>query len=133
MSNDTLSDSLTMIRNAQAAGHKQVSLRSVSATKDLLNVLKSEGFIESYATKSAEAGSFDKIEVFLKYMSTGEPVISSAVRMSKPGRRFYCGWENIPHVKNGLGIAVVSTSEGVMSDREARRRKVGGEIWALVG
>lgn len=131
MSNDSVSDVLTRIRNAQRAGHKVVQLPVSNVAKGLVDLLKQEGFVDGFATKETE--SFPVIEVYLKYLSSGEPVIGKATRVSKPGRRVYMGWEEIPLVKNGLGIAVVSTSQGLMSDREARKRKVGGEVWALVG
>lgn len=133
MSNDAISDSLTRIRNAQRAGHKVVKLNAYKPVKAFVEVLKVEGFIDGYeVTHDVEAG-FDVLTVFLKYFGAGEPVIKAASRVSKPGRRVYSHCEDLPRVKHSLGISVVSTSQGVMSDREARRRKIGGEVLALIG
>ena len=132
MSNDTISDVLTRIRNAQNAGHRLVSVPASKAAKNLLEVLKNEGFIDTYETKKDEETGFDNLSVFLKYYDNGHPVISSARRMSKPGQRQYRSVDELPRVSSGLGISIISTSQGVMSDREARRRKIGGEVIALI-
>jgi small subunit ribosomal protein S8 len=112
----------------------------------VLDVLKREGFIEAFQLKKPDEAAkgkkgakvrglrrFPEYEVHLKYYSSGEPVIRQIVRVSKPGRRVYLGSADLPKVMGGLGISVISTPEGVLSDREARRKKIGGEILALVG
>jgi len=124
---------LTRIRNAQRAGHKAVVLPAIQASLRLIELLKSEGFIESFKVDHNKDTGFEQCTVVLKYFSSGEPVIGRATRVSSPGRRVFCGADKIPTVKNGLGIAVISTSMGLMSDRQARSQKVGGEIWATIG
>ena len=133
MVNDSIADLLTRIRNAQRAGHRGVRVSAFGTNRRILEVLKDEGFIESFSAQKNTASNVDEFEVVLKYFSSGEPVMGRIARISKPGRRVYCECEKLPVVKNGLGIAIVSTSEGVMSDREARRRKIGGEVWAHIG
>lgn len=132
MANDSIADVLTRIRNAQSAGHKVVKIPSSKGAKNLLNVLKSEGFIDTYEAAKDEETSFEVITVFLKYYDTGLPVISVAKRVSKSGQRQYRGVDGLPKVSSGLGISIVSTSSGVMSDREARKRKIGGEVLAII-
>lgn len=132
MANDTIADVLTRIRNAQSAGHRVVKVPSSKSAKSLLNVLKSEGFIDTFETAKDEESAFESLNVFLKYYDTGLPVISMAKRVSKSGQRQYRGVDALPKVSSGLGISIVSTSQGVMSDREARKRKIGGEVIALI-
>lgn len=132
MVNDWISDALTRIRNAQRAGHKVVAIPASRMVQSLIEVLKHEGFIESFEREAGDDG-FDKITVYLKYFSNGEPVIRQARRMSSPGRRLYSPVDTLPRVKSSLGISIVSTSQGVMSDREARKRGIGGEVLAIVG
>lgn len=132
MTTDTIADLLTRIRNAHQARHKSVVVPDSKASKNVLNVLKDEGFIESYSVRKDAFGSFNGIDIVLKYYRNGEPAISTAKRASSPGRRLYRQTNAIPKVENGLGIAIISTSQGVMSDREARRKKVGGEVLALI-
>ena len=132
MVNDTIADTLTRIRNAQIAGHKVVKIPQSKAAKSLLAVLKEEGFIDTFEAAKAEGSSFETLTVFLKYYDNGVPMISMCKRVSKPGQRQYRGVDSLPRVASGLGISVVSTSQGVMSDREARKKKIGGEVLALV-
>jgi small subunit ribosomal protein S8 len=132
MTNDTIADVLTRIRNAQVAGHKVVKVPVCRSAKNLLEVLKSEGFIDTYETVKEEGVTFDVINVFLKYYDNGAPVIATAKRVSKPGQRQYRSVDGLPKVSSGLGISIISTSQGVMSDREARKRKIGGEVLAIV-
>lgn len=132
MANDTIADVLTRIRNAQSAGHRVVKVPSSKSAKSLLNVLKSEGFIDTFEPAKDEESAFESLNVFLKYYDTGLPVISMAKRVSKSGQRQYRGVDALPKVSSGLGISIVSTSQGVMSDREARKRKIGGEVIALI-
>lgn len=135
MTNDTVADVLTRIRNGQKALHKSVIMPVSKMTKNLLDILQEEGFIENYELSDGASKVLKnrKFSVFLKYYESGLPVITIAKRMSKPGRRHYVQHDELPKVLNGLGIAVVSTSSGLMSDKEARKRKIGGELVALVG
>ena len=132
MATDTIADLLTRIRNAQRAGHKSVTIPVFKAGKNVLEVLKKEGFIEGYQEKAGALGDFDGIDVLLKYFRTGEPVISRAQRVSTSGQRRYARSDKMPKVNNRLGISILSTSQGVMSDREARKRKIGGEVLAFI-
>ena len=133
MTTDLIADALTRIRNAQSAHHKSVRVLKSKAAKLALEVLKKEGFVQGYTEKTDEQSPFGGYEVALKYYSSGEPLISQARRVSKPGKRVYTAAEDLPKVFSGLGISIVSTSQGVMSDREARKRGIGGEVWASVG
>lgn len=133
MVNDPIADLLTRIRNAQRAGHRNVTVPASKMAERILAVLRKEGFIDGYETKKTEGEKFSKYTVFLRYYSSGRPVINKAERVSTPGARQYSASTKLPKVLSGLGISVVSTSQGVMSDREARKRKIGGEIIALVG
>lgn len=132
MMTDPIADLLTRIRNAQMRGHKAVAVRCSKAGERVLNVLKKEGFISGFEKRDDSENQFGSFEVFLKYAPNGRPGIRSSVRVSKPGRRVYVKAEKLPMVHCGLGIAIVSTSQGVFSDREARRLKVGGELLAYV-
>ena len=132
MLTDLIADLLTRIRNAQRAGHKVADVRSSKMTERVLSVLQKEGFIESYEAKSSDSPTEAYYRVFLKYYSSGRPMIGTARRVSRPGKRVYTRSEKLPRVHAGLGIAIISTSQGVMSDREALRRKIGGEVVAVV-
>ncbi|MCI5064955.1 30S ribosomal protein S8 [bacterium] len=132
MLTDTLADTLTRIRNGQRAGHQSVRVRSSRMIKAFLQVLQEEGFIAGYRTEKDESGKFDEVEVALRYLADGAPAILDMQRASKPGRRWYTKGTDVPQVEHGLGLAVISTSRGVMADRKARREKIGGEILAFV-
>ena len=132
MKTDSIADLLTRVRNAQRAGHKSVRVLKSNLGARVLEVLKVEGLIDHVETKMDAEDKFEEFEVFLKYYSSGQPAISLIRRVSKPGKRVYSGVTDIPRVESGLGISIVSTSQGVMSDREARRRKIGGEVLAVV-
>jgi len=132
MVTDTIADLLTRIRNGQRAGHKMVKVSSSKMTKRLLEVLKDEGFIGSFKPSADTEGKFETIDVHLKYYGSGEPVIATASRISTPGKRIYKSADELPKIHAGLGISIVSTSQGVMSDREARKRKIGGEVLAQI-
>lgn len=134
MVNDQLSDLLTRIRNAQRAGHKSATVINCALNRRVLEVLKTEGLIEGYEDIEKDDGTkSNQLRVGLKYFSSGKPLISQIDRVSKPGCRKYAAMDNLPKVMSGLGIAVVSTSKGVVSDREARKLRVGGEVLAVVG
>jgi small subunit ribosomal protein S8 len=133
MVTDPIADLLTRIRNAQRAGHKSANVPASKMVERVLNILKSEGFIESFELKQDEETTFKHYNIWLKYYESGDPVIGMARRISKSGRRVYAGSDKLPRVSGGLGISIISTSQGVMSDREARKKKVGGEVIALIG
>lgn len=127
---DPIADMLTLIRNANAALHETVEI-PVSRTKAaVLEILKEEGFIKSVET--VENGKYNVLKVTLKYGSNNEKVITGIKRISKPGLRVYAKKEELPRVLGGLGIAVISTSKGVMSDKQARKEGLGGEVLAYV-
>ncbi|RMG42776.1 MAG: 30S ribosomal protein S8 [Candidatus Dadabacteria bacterium] len=133
MATDSIADLLTRLRNAQRAGHRAVRVNSSKVGRAILEVLKQEGYIDSYQQVKDRDGKFDQFEVVLKYYPTGEPAMTVIDRISKPGRRIYSGVDDLPRLFNGLGVVIVSTSQGVMTDREARKRKIGGEVLAQVG
>ncbi len=126
---DPIGDMLTRIRNAQLARKKSVSMPSSRIKLAITNVLKDEGYIENFYIKSDKNKSC--LQLFLKYYS-GVPVIESIRRISKPGLRIYKSSDNLPNIMNGLGIAIISTSKGVMTDRQARQARVGGELLCVV-
>ena len=125
---DPISDLLTRIRNAQMAGHTHVNVPNSKSKRNILKVLEEEGFISSFAA-SDEVQSDISIE--LKYHG-GVPVIEEIHRVSRPGLRIYKDCEHLPRVRGGLGIAVVSTNKGVMTDKKARQQGVGGEVLCTV-
>lgn len=127
---DPIADYLTRIRNANMAKHDSVEIPASNIKKSISEILKREGFIRDYeVTDDNKQGV---IKVFLKYGPNGERVISGLKRISKPGLRNYVGAEDLPKVLNGLGIAIVSTSAGVITDKEARQKNVGGEVIAYI-
>ena len=129
MMTDPISDMLTRIRNAQMCGKNAVSMPSSELKAAIAQVLKDEGYIDGFAVR--ESGVKRDIEINLKYYA-GQPVIEKLERVSRPGLRIYRGVDEIPKVLNGLGIAIVSTSRGVMTDRKARSQGVGGEVLCIV-
>ena len=127
---DPLGDMLTRIRNAQMRNKSTVKTPASKLRGWVLDVLKSEGYIRGYESIKNDVGK-DVIEVSLKYFD-GDPVIKELKRISKPGRRVYAGAKEIPQVRQGLGVAILSTPKGVMSDIQARATNVGGEILCTV-
>ena len=127
---DPIGDMLTRIRNAQMRRRQTVIAPSSKLRVWVLDVLAREGYIRGYRKVESKAGR-SEIEISLKYFE-GTPVIRELKRISKPGRRVYAGAKNIPFVRQGLGVAIVSTAEGVMSDADARSRNVGGEVLCTV-
>ena len=127
---DPISDYLTRIRNANMAKHDSVEIPASNMKKSISEILKNEGFIRDY--EIADDNKQGIIKIFLKYGPDGERVISGLKRISKPGLRNYVSAEDLPKVLNGLGIAIVSTSAGVITDKEARQKNVGGEVIAYV-
>ncbi len=126
---DPISDMLTRIRNAQAAKKAEVVLPFSKFKYNLANLLVEEGWLLG-VEKKAKGGKrpFDEIKIKLKYKSNGKPAILSLKRVSKPGRRVYADCRNMPYILNNLGIAVISTSKGLISNKKARKEKIGGEI-----
>ncbi|MCS7279610.1 MAG: 30S ribosomal protein S8 [Thermodesulfobacteriaceae bacterium] len=126
MMTDPIADMLIRIKNALSARHKTVLIPASKLKLAILRVLKEEGYIEDF--DYIEEKPQRKIQINLKYDENKRPVISGVRRISKPGRRIYMGYKDLPRVMNGLGIAIVSTSQGIMTDHEARKRKLGGEV-----
>ena len=127
---DPIADMLTRIRNAARINRKQVNIKASRVCEGIASVLKKEGYVEDF--DRIDDGKQGILRVTLKYDQTGQPVISEIARKSKPGRRVYLSVEQLPHVLGGMGIAIVSTSKGVMSDRSCREANVGGEILCMV-
>ncbi len=128
--NDPISDMLTRIRNANQVGKSDVSMPSSKMKLAISRVLKDEGYIDSFETKNVNNGKLN-LKIFLKYYS-GRPVIGQIKRVSRPGLRIYKSVSLIPNVMNGLGIAVISTPHGVISDKKARSYHIGGEVICYV-
>ena len=126
---DTISDMLTRIRNANQMRYKTVEIPATKMTKKIADILTEEGYTDGYEIKNTETG--DMMVLNLKY-NKKERVITGLKRISKPGLKVYAKASEMPRVLNGLGIAIVSTSKGVMTDREARKQNVGGEILAYI-
>ncbi len=128
---DPIADYLTRLRNAIRAGHKVVELPGSNMKREITKILKEKGYILNY--KFEEDGAKSNIKIALKYHpETKESAIKSLVRVSKPGLRRYTNVEDMPQVLNGLGIAILSTSLGLMTDKEARQKNVGGEVLCYV-
>ena len=127
---DVIADMLTRIRNANDAKHQTVDIPASNMKKSIADILVEEGYVKSYQV--IEDGKQGVIRVTLKYTAGKQKVIRGIRRVSKPGLRKYAGYEEMPKVMNGLGIAIVSTSKGIMTDKKARTEKIGGEILAFV-
>ena len=128
--NDPIADMLTRIRNGAMASHETVIVPASKLKIELARVFKEEGYIADYAIK--EEGKFKVIEITLKYDAHKKPIITKLVRVSKPGLKSYSKAKNLQKVLGGLGVAVVSTSKGLMTDRKARKENVGGEVLCYV-
>lgn len=128
---DTISDMLTRIRNACMVGHSTTNVPSTRMTKSIAQVLKSEGFISDFS--EAGEGINKHLVLSLKYKGRNrQPIIRTLKRVSRPGLRVYSNCKDIPRVLGGIGIAIISTSKGIMTDREARKQNVGGEILCYI-
>ncbi len=127
---DTIADLLTRIRNANSAKHDTVQIPASNMKKAICQILMDEGYIKNFSVE--EDGKQGVITVTLKYLEGKQPVIQGLRRVSKPGLRIYSSVEDMPKVMKGLGIAIISTSKGVMTDREARKQNVGGEVLAFI-
>ena len=131
MVNDSIADLLTRIRNAQTARHDSVTVETSIMKKSIAQILLDEGYIAAF--DEVENGNKNKnLVITLKYVNKNQKVITGLKRISKPGRRIYASCEELPKVLNGLGIVIVSTSKGIMTDREARKLGIGGEVLAYV-
>lgn len=130
MNTDPIADMLTRIRNANLVNHEQVEMPSSKLKVQLAKLLKEEGFITDYSEKAD--GKFKYLTIELKYDEKQKPVITNLKRVSKPGLRSYCKSKNLPQVLGGLGIAIVSTSKGLLTDRKARKENLGGEVLCYV-
>jgi small subunit ribosomal protein S8 len=124
---DTLSDLFTRLRNGMRAGHDRVEMPASRLKEEVLKVLEQEGFIASYRRMEGE-GPRATLRVGLKYDHEGEPIVSGLERVSRPGRRIYAKADAIPSVLGGLGVALVSTSRGIVTDKTAREKRLGGEV-----
>ena len=127
---DPIADMLTRIRNANTVGHSSVEVPASKLKIELAKLLKSEGFITDYEVK--ESGKFKVIVITLKYDKNKKPVISKLERISKPGLRTYHKAKTLPKVLGGLGVAIISTSKGLLTDRKARKENVGGEVLCYI-
>ena len=127
---DVIADMLTRIRNANDAKHATVDIPASNMKKSIADILVEEGYVKGY--QIVDNGNQGIIRITLKYMEGKQKVIRGIKRISKPGLRIYAGYEDMPKVMNGLGIAIVSTSKGIMTDKKARNLKVGGEVLAFV-
>ncbi|MBO5948837.1 30S ribosomal protein S8 [bacterium] len=130
MNTDPIADMLTRIRNANLVSHPSVEVPASKLKVELAKLLKEEGFISNYTIN--EDGKFKVINIELKYDFQNKPVITNLKRVSRPGLRNYCKAKNLPKVMGGLGIAIVSTSKGLLADRKARTQNIGGEILCYV-
>jgi small subunit ribosomal protein S8 len=126
MMTDPISDMLMRIKNALMARQKTVVVPGSKLKLEIARILKDEGFIEDY--RLVEEKPQIKIEIVLKYDEKKRPVIAGIKRVSKPGRRIYRGYKELPRVLDGMGMAIISTSQGIMTDHEARKRRLGGEV-----
>ncbi len=127
---DPIADMLTRIRNALKASHEMVDIPISKLKVNVTKVIKSEGYIRNF--KIVSDGQHRLIRIYLKYDENGVPIIGGLKRVSKPSCRVYAGYEDVPKVLNGFGINVVSTSKGLMTDRQARKSNVGGEVLCSV-
>jgi len=127
---DPVSDLLTRLRNAISARHEKADVPSSRFKVELARILKDEGYIKNYKVMDDRGGSL--LRLYLKYDDTGNPVIHGLTRSSKPGRRYYARKDELPEVLGGLGVAIVSTSQGLLTGNDARKRGVGGEVVCTV-
>jgi small subunit ribosomal protein S8 len=132
MNTDPIADMLTRIRNANMVSLTEVDMPSSKLKVELAKLLKTEGYIEDYAVAEEEGSAFKTLKITLKYDEKSKPVISNLKRVSRPGLRNYCKAKDIPQVLGGMGIAIISTSKGLLTDRKAKKENVGGEILCYV-
>lgn len=128
---DPISDMLTRVRNASSAMHDDVSIPASKIKENIARILAEEGYVDGFEVVTDE-GPHSTIKIRLRYSTDRERAIAGIRRISKPGRRVYRGADDLPRVLGGMGVAIISTSQGVMTDKQARRAKVGGEVLAYV-
>lgn len=134
MVNDTLSDMLTKIRNAQLAKHTKVDVFNTKTNRQITEILEKAGFIKTFyvlktSKRTLQSNPSREITIYLKYLTQAQiPCISKMQRISSPGLRLYSGYKDLPQCLNGMGLVILTTSKGVMTDQEAKRKKLGGEI-----
>lgn len=129
---DPIADMLTRIRNACGSKHRRVDMPTSKVKVEIARILKENNFIQEYRTVESDNGHSATLRIILRYATGGQPVIRELKRVSAPGLRRYVPCSEIPRVRNGLGMAILSTSRGLMSDRQARKARTGGELLALV-
>jgi small subunit ribosomal protein S8 len=132
MMTDPIADLLTRIRNASRAEHEKLDIPASRLKVRIAEILRAEGFIKNFRIIEEPGRPGSVLRVYLKYGAGNEQVISGIVRVSKPGRRVYVGKDRIPSILGGMGVAILSTSRGVMTDREIRKQQLGGEVLAYV-
>ena len=128
---DPIADMLTRLRNAAAAGHDAVAMPTSRLKVEIARLLKDEGYIQKYEIAEPQQPT-PTLRITLKYGNRRQPVFRGVRRASKPGRRLYVGWQKIPRVQGGLGVAILTTSRGVMTGRQARAERIGGEVLCLI-
>ncbi|MCD7740016.1 MAG: 30S ribosomal protein S8 [Candidatus Gastranaerophilales bacterium] len=132
MNTDPIADMLTRIRNANMVSLPEVDMPGSKLKTELAKLLKTEGYIEDYTVEQKEGCSYKTLKITLKYDEKSKPVISNLKRISRPGLRNYCKAKDIPQVLGGMGIAVISTSKGLLTDRKAKSENIGGEVLCFV-
>lgn len=125
---DPIADMLTKIRNAYLVQHETLTVRNSNINQEIVRVMKAEGYIEDYSVEEAENKAYKKLRIILKYDASMKPVVHEIRKISKPGRRVYSKYRNIQRVRDGFGTLIVSTSKGVLTDKQAKELKIGGEL-----
>jgi len=132
MNTDPIADMLTRIRNANMVSHQEVEMPSSKLKVELAKLLKSEGYIADYSENQVEGKTYKTLKIALKYDENSKPVITNLQRVSRPGLRTYTKSKNIPQVLDGMGVAIISTSKGLLTDRKAKKENIGGEILCYI-
>ncbi len=132
VTNDSIADFLTQLRNAIAIKKEFVELPYTKTSEEIAKLLKKQGLVEDYKRFKESGKPYKSLHIDLKYLENNASVISSLKRISKPGRRYYSGWSELPLSKGGRGLVIVSTSKGLMNSLDAKKKHLGGEVWAEV-
>ena len=132
MNTDPIADMLTRIRNANMVSHQDVEMPSSNLKVELAKLLKSEGYITDYYVEQKEGSAYKTLKIDLKYDENSKPVLTNLQRVSRPGLRTYAKSKNIPQVLGGMGVAIISTSKGLLTDRRAKKENLGGEILCYI-
>ena len=132
MNTDPIADMLTRIRNANMVSHQEVEMPSSKLKVELAKLLKSEGYIADYSESQKDGSAYKTLKIALKYDENQKPVITNLQRVSRPGLRTYTKSKNIPQVLDGMGVAIISTSKGLLTDRKAKKESIGGEILCYI-